>query len=146
MLSKADLAQLTTMLRHNEQPVWRASESVRRCFQRIGVAVESNQGASSISRLTLHLNELFLLLLEMWRSANISLDASLSSSLRTVELFLDGLWGGHGYDPGAGSRRITHDSSRTAVFTVFCGKVKWIREASLSLSSASPSFLDGRRW
>lgn len=93
MLSKADLAELTTMLRHNEQPVWRAPEPVRRCFRRIGLAVESNEGASSISRLTLHLNELFLLLLEMWRSANISLDSSLSSSLRTVELFLDGLAG-----------------------------------------------------
>jgi AraC family L-rhamnose operon regulatory protein RhaS len=91
-----DRAQLTTMLRHNEQPVWRAPEAMLRCFQRVSEAVESDQAGSSISRLTLRLNELFMLLLDMWRTSDIPLDASLSSSLRSVELFLNGLTGSPG--------------------------------------------------
>jgi len=91
VLAKSDLEELTVMLRHNEQPVWHAPEAVRRCFQHIASTIEGDRGGSSVSRLTLHLNELFLLLLEMWRQKNITLDASLSSSLRTVQLFLDGL-------------------------------------------------------
>ena len=71
-------------------------QTVRRCFQRIAATVESDRGGGSVSRLTLHLNELFLQLLEMWRQKNIALDASLSSSLRTVQLFLDGLAGDAG--------------------------------------------------
>ena len=93
VLSRPDLRELTTMLRHNEQSVWRAPEALLRCFRRIAEAVESDQSGSSISQLTLRVNELFLLLLDMWRTSDISLDASLSSSLRSVELFLNGLTG-----------------------------------------------------
>lgn len=91
VLSKPDRLELTTMLRQNEQPVWRATDAVQRCFQRIAVAVETDRAGSSVSRLALLLNELFLLLLEMWRASDIPLDASLSSSLRTVEMFLQTL-------------------------------------------------------
>ena len=41
VLSKADLKELTAMLRHNEQPVWRASDELRHAFQRIARAVET---------------------------------------------------------------------------------------------------------
>jgi AraC family L-rhamnose operon regulatory protein RhaS len=91
VLSKPDRLELTTMLRQNEQPVWRASESLHRCFERIATTVETDRSGSNISRLALLLNELFLLLLEMWRASDIPLDASLSTSLRTVEMFLEGL-------------------------------------------------------
>lgn len=91
VLAKLDQLELTTMLRQNEQPVWRATDLLQRCFQQIAMAVETDRDGSNVSRLTLHLNELFLLLLEMWRHSKITLDASLSSSLRTVEMFLHGL-------------------------------------------------------
>jgi len=88
VLSKADLKQLTDMLRHNEQPVWRASDELRHAFQRIARAVETDSPERTISRLTLDLNELFLLVLEMCRTSSAPLDTSLSSSYRSVELFL----------------------------------------------------------
>jgi AraC family L-rhamnose operon regulatory protein RhaS len=93
VLSKADLAQLTDMLRHNEQPVWHAPDELRRLFDRIARAIESDKAGENLSRLTLHLNELFLGILEMCRHSDAPLDASLSSSLRTVELFLRDLAG-----------------------------------------------------
>jgi AraC-like DNA-binding protein/quercetin dioxygenase-like cupin family protein len=93
VLSKPDLRQLTKMLRQNEQPVWRAPDELRRLFPRIAAAVESDTGGENASRLTLQLNELFLLVLEMCRTSNVPLDASLSISPRTVELFLADLAG-----------------------------------------------------
>ncbi len=91
VLTRADLAQLTEMLRHNEQPVWHASQEAGHCFRRIAHAVENDQQGSQVSRLTVYLNELFVLVLDMLRQAQMPLDASLSSSLRTVELFWDDL-------------------------------------------------------
>jgi AraC family transcriptional regulator, 4-hydroxyphenylacetate 3-monooxygenase operon regulatory protein len=87
-MTAADRRKLTDMLRHNEQAVWLATPEIRKCFQRIGQAVETDQGGSKISRLTVHINELFVLLLEMFCESGIVLDESLSSARRTVELFL----------------------------------------------------------
>jgi len=88
VLAQRDLEELTILLRHNEQPVWPASPDVRHCFERIAQAIEADRDGSSISRLAAHLNELFVSLLEMLRNNDIELDASLSGSCRTVELFL----------------------------------------------------------
>jgi AraC-like DNA-binding protein len=81
-----DLKQLTDTLRHNEQPVWRATSEIRRCFRLIGVAVASDDHGSSVSHLAVHLNQLLLAILEMFRRQPVALDASLSSARRTVEL------------------------------------------------------------
>lgn len=91
ILTKSDLAELTDMLRHNEQSVWRASEAVRQCFHAIGQAIESHREECSYSRLAVSINELLLLLLNMFRENKISLDTSLSSTQRTVEMLLDQL-------------------------------------------------------
>lgn len=88
VLSKADVRQLTDTLRHNEQPVWHASDELRRAFERCGRAIETDTSGENFSRVTLQLNEVFLSLLEMCRQSDVRLDESLSSSLRTVELFL----------------------------------------------------------
>ncbi len=56
LLSQADLDELSDVLRHNERPVWRASEEVRRSFQAIGLAVESDRKGSNVSRLTVRIN------------------------------------------------------------------------------------------
>ena len=87
VLTPADLKELTDVLRHNEQPVWRATSDVCRCFRRIAAAVEADRDGSGISSLAVHLNQLFLLLLEMFRRQPVELDESLSSARRTVELF-----------------------------------------------------------
>jgi AraC-like DNA-binding protein len=88
LLTKSDRDQLTTVLRHNEQPVWRASARTRLCFQRIAHAVERYRNGNTLSRLAICLNELLVLLLEMFRHGGLDLDQSLSSVRRTVELFL----------------------------------------------------------
>jgi AraC family L-rhamnose operon regulatory protein RhaS len=87
VLTPGDLKELTDVLRHNEQPVWHATADICRCFRRIGAAVQSDRDGSSISSLAVLVNQLFLLVLEMFRGQPVSLDESLSSVRRTVELF-----------------------------------------------------------
>ncbi len=88
VMTQADRSALTTMLRHNEQPVWHAGSAIRACLQRIGQTVEADREGSHLSLLTVQLNELLVLLLDMFRRREIPLDETLSGSERTVSLFL----------------------------------------------------------
>jgi len=90
-ITMSDLNDLTTMLRHNEQPVWNGNPDIRNCFQKIGIALSSINKNRQISHLTVYLNEIFLLLLELIQQSNIKLNPNLSSAQRTVELFLQDL-------------------------------------------------------
>ena len=92
VLTAGDLKQLTDILRHIEQPMWHATTDVAYCFGHIAAAVEANRNGG-ISHLAVHLNQLLLAMLEMFRDQNVSLDESLSSSRRTVELFWADLQG-----------------------------------------------------
>jgi AraC family L-rhamnose operon regulatory protein RhaS len=87
VLTPDDLKQLTIYLRQIEQPVWPAGPEIRRCYQQIMQAVERE----NISRLTVFLNELFILVLDMFRREKVPLDESLSTAQRTVELFWNDL-------------------------------------------------------
>ena len=87
VLTKKDMRELTDGLRQNERPVWRATPEIRHCFQRVAAAVETDRDGCNVSRLTALLNELFVLVLEMFRQQQIRLDESLASTQRTVELF-----------------------------------------------------------
>ena len=89
--SKADLKRLTDMLRQNEQPVWRADPKIARCFERFDEAVAGGAESSGPARLKIVINELIILLAEMLESRDPQLDVSLSSSERTVLLFLENL-------------------------------------------------------
>ncbi|NLF09837.1 MAG: AraC family transcriptional regulator [Pirellulaceae bacterium] len=91
VLTDSDLRQLTDFLRHNEQPVWRAVPEVAQCFARIAVAVEADRNGNAVSRLAVHINQLFIAVLEMFRRRDVKLDKSLSSARRTVELFWNDL-------------------------------------------------------
>jgi len=88
LLSQSDLDAMTTILRHSERPVWKGSASLRRCVQAIADAIESDRNGSSSSRLAVRLNEYFLLLFDLLTRKKLVLDERLSSSPRTVELFL----------------------------------------------------------
>ena len=88
VLSKSDLDQLTNYLRHNEQPVWSDAVDVRRCFRQIAQAVEADRDGSRLSTLAVRLNELLLLVLDIFRGREVVLDKSLAEKRRTVELFL----------------------------------------------------------
>ena len=87
VLTPDDLADLTRFLRQNEQYVWPGSADVRRCFLGIAQAVEGRR----LSMVAVMINELLLVLLEMFRARRIPLRASLTSTARTVRQFLDEL-------------------------------------------------------
>ena len=91
LLSQPDLDELTNILRHNENPVWKATAELRRCFREIAQAVDGDINGSCLSRLTLRINDMLLLMLEMFRTKKVRLDTSLSSTRRTVQLFLEDL-------------------------------------------------------
>jgi AraC family L-rhamnose operon regulatory protein RhaS len=91
LLSEGDKAELTNILRHNEQPVWRATSEIRHSMQLIAKAVETEDRGSGLSRTTVGINALLILLLDLFRRKQVRLDMSLSSSLRTVQLFLSDL-------------------------------------------------------
>ncbi len=88
ILSPADIRRLTTILRHNEQPVWRATPEIRRCWQRLAEAVRADEQGSRLSHLATFANELLLLVLEMLDGRGVTLDRTLSSSERTVQMFV----------------------------------------------------------
>ena len=88
LLSRADVRELTGVLRQTDQPVWKANPDVRRCFQAIAQAVRTDRSGSNLSRLSVRVNELFVLLLDLFRRHDVVLDESLTSSRRTVDLFL----------------------------------------------------------
>jgi AraC-like DNA-binding protein len=87
VLTQADLRQLTTYFRQIDRPVCQAEPEIRRCYRQISQAVASE----NVSRLAVFLNELFILLLDMFRREKMPLDESLSSARRTVELFWNDL-------------------------------------------------------
>jgi AraC family transcriptional regulator, 4-hydroxyphenylacetate 3-monooxygenase operon regulatory protein len=91
MLSPSDLAELAGILRQTEQPVWKASSEIRHCFLAIAAAVEADRKGSSLSAVTVRINELLLLLLSLLRSRKPRLDGTLTSSRATVQMFLDDL-------------------------------------------------------
>ena len=91
LLTPPDLQEITNVLRLNEHPVLKANSEIRRCFKAIAGAIETDHDGSNVSRLNLRLNDLFLLLLDLLRSTPVELDSSLTSTLRSVQLFLDDL-------------------------------------------------------
>ncbi len=94
LYSRRGLQHLTTMLRQNEQPVWRADEEIARCFRKLGKA--AGLGATSpeaVARLKILINELIIALAEMLERRKPRLDESLSSSERAIRLFLKDLPG-----------------------------------------------------
>lgn len=86
------LQQLTTMLRQNEQPVWRADEEIARCFRRLGkAAAQGEVTPEALARLKILINELIIALAEMLDRRKPRLDEKLSSSERAIRLFLQDL-------------------------------------------------------
>ena len=91
LFSDKDRRRLTTLLRQNEQPVWQANTAVRECFEQIAALLDRLTPSAAETRLKVCLNTLLVELLELLESKNISLEASLSSTRRTVQLFLSTL-------------------------------------------------------
>ena len=90
-LTREDLDDLTARLRQNERPVWRSTPDIQFDFRKIAEAVKDNRGRSHVSQIMVHLSHLFLSLLESLRQQKVPLDPTLSTSQRTVDLFLTDL-------------------------------------------------------
>jgi AraC family L-rhamnose operon regulatory protein RhaS len=87
-----DLQKLTQLLSHNEQVVWQGNKQIEKCFEQIAEYIQNTDKAESIqTRLQLYINELFIEVYEMLQARNITLNARLSSTRRSVEMFLAGL-------------------------------------------------------
>lgn len=88
VLTKADLAELTRKLRHNESPVWSTTPAITHSFRELARTVEAWDKPHAISRLATHLNQLFLSLLDALSEQQTQEIPGLTSRQRTVELFL----------------------------------------------------------
>lgn len=102
---RTELAQLTRLLRENEEPVWQGGADVGRSFERLSRLVASTQATPG--RIATLINELLLTLNDMLLCRQPPLDKGLCSSERTVRLFLDAL-------PESVNERWTLDSMAAA--------------------------------
>ena len=91
VLNQKDLNELTMYLRQNEQPTWRVNSDLRNCFIHMSKVIKESHQKSYDSVLKIQINTLLVLLLELFREGNITLDQFLTESKRTVELFLKSL-------------------------------------------------------
>ena len=88
ILSSADLRELTIMLSHNEDPVWKANKEVRKCFIELGHAIKTDKEGTNESIIKILINHLLLQLLYFFRSGKIVLNESLTLGLRSIDLFI----------------------------------------------------------
>jgi AraC-like DNA-binding protein len=91
MFSTKDREHLTTLLRYNEQPVWTTNAPLREAFEKVAGLLEAGDPVKVETPLKICVNSLFLELLQLLESKHISLEPSLSSTHRTVGLFLSTL-------------------------------------------------------
>jgi len=91
VISPGDITELTRFLSHNEKPVWKSSPEIQNCFIRIAGILASYDKNMRTSRLAVYINELFLLVLELFRKQKMTLSKSLTSALRSTGLFLSAL-------------------------------------------------------
>jgi AraC family L-rhamnose operon regulatory protein RhaS len=91
---RAGLQRLTTILRRNDQPVWRANDEIARCYRKLGKAASLGvTNPEAIARLKILINEFFIAIAEMLEHRKPLLDESLSGSARAIRLFLKELPG-----------------------------------------------------
>lgn len=91
ILSSEDQSRLTTLLSHNEQAVWQANDEIAACFERLAALAQTREPSRAQTRLQLYINELFITVRELLEDHNVRLDARLTSTRRSVELFLNSL-------------------------------------------------------
>ncbi len=90
LLSKRDREELTRFLRQNEQPVWKVTPDIRKCFQRIGQLIVQGEPPND-SWIFIYINEILMHLLNLFRRGPLHLNESLTNVSRTVELFIKDL-------------------------------------------------------
>jgi len=89
--SASDIACLTTMLSHNEQSVWEADAEIAHYFEKLGEVADGHGDGPGESHLRLNIGGLIVALTDALRRHHPVLNTALSSTQRTVELFLASL-------------------------------------------------------
>ena len=122
ILTPADLRRVTALLSQNEQPVWHANDEIGACFERIATLVQTPDPLAAQTRLRLHLNELFIALRELLELRSVPLDADLTSTRRTVELFLRDL-PQHLEQPWTLASMADHCGLGSSAFADYCRRI-----------------------
>jgi AraC family L-rhamnose operon regulatory protein RhaS len=122
MLSPADRQRLTTLLSHNEQPVWSANDEIAACFARLAHLADTEQPANVQTKLMLCINELLVMLLDLLQDKKAVLDARLTSTHRTVGLFLSAL-PQHLEEPWTLEAMANQCGLGTSAFTDYCRQI-----------------------
>ena len=91
ILKKDNLNELTDILRRNEQAVWKVGQEIKNCFVEIGKSIKNNDPKFQDSKIKILVNEIFVLLLELFTHEKPVLNNSLIRSERSVELFFESL-------------------------------------------------------
>ena len=117
LLSPAERDRLTTLLSHNEQPVFTADRRCAAAFEALAAAVSASDPVQGETPCKLAVNELLVALLSLLERQDLPLDRSLCESQRLVQMFLDELprhldhpWtlGGMATACGLGRTRFAH--------------------------------------
>lgn len=91
VLSRADRERLTALLRKNERPVWRSDRCVRAAFAQLMSALDARGIPALESRAKIAINALLAAILDLLRAHRVPLQEDLTSTRRTVQLFLESL-------------------------------------------------------
>jgi len=89
-MSETDLLRLTQLLSHNERPVWRANRELLDAFGRLDRTLRG-ESSRPLSRIAICVTEVLIELAELLEQQDLVLDPRLSSTERTVDLFLQSL-------------------------------------------------------
>jgi AraC family L-rhamnose operon regulatory protein RhaS len=88
VLTGDDLLELTRKLRHNENPVWHSNPALAQTFRDIARAVAKWDQPHAVSRLTAHLNQLLIGILDVLSEQQTHENEQLTTHRHTAELFL----------------------------------------------------------
>ncbi len=88
VLTKEDLDELTRKLRHNENPVWNSTPAIAHAFRDLARDIANWDQPHAISRMTVHLNQVLIGILDALKEQQSHEDEGLTSFQRTVEIFL----------------------------------------------------------
>ena len=125
VFSKADMARLTRLLSHNEQPVLDSDEATARSFEKLDEVLSAP--ILDTSKLKIRINELLLAVRDCLERGHITLKAELAGSRRVVEIFLDRL-SGHIDQPWTLQSMAKECGLSRSTFSAYC----------LDLTNATP--------
>jgi len=91
VLTEKDLNRLTSILRYNENWIWKANKKIFNCFRRIGKHVDTDINGSNSSKIRIIVNELLVLILELIDTNELNLNENLTNTERSVSHFLSEL-------------------------------------------------------